>query len=48
MVKECILNTGKLPSIGLPRNSVVRITVRPDMNLAVYSEHKALNEVSMS
>ena len=36
MVKECILSTGKLPPEGLPRNSVVRITDRPDMTSAVY------------
>ena len=36
MVKECILSTGKLLLGGLPRNSVVRITDRPDMTSVVY------------
>ena len=32
MAKECILSTGKpLPAGGMPRNSVVRITNRPDI-----------------
>ena len=36
MAKECTLSTGKLSLGGLPRNSVVRITDRPDMTSAVY------------
>ena len=33
----CMLSTGKLPLGGLPRNSVVKITDRPNMTTAVYS-----------
>ena len=48
MAKECSLNTGKLALVGLPRNSVVRITDlritdRPDMTSAVYCGCKATN-----
>ena len=31
-----MLSTGKLPLVGLPRNSVVRIIDRPDIPFAVY------------
>ena len=33
--KECALSTGYLPRIGLPRNSVDRITDLPNMSSAV-------------
>ena len=33
MAKECVLNTGKLHSGGLPRSSVVRITDHCDHQL---------------
>ena len=46
MVTECTLNTVELPRGGLPRNIVVRITDRPDMTLAVYRGHKALNQTN--
>ena len=35
MAKEYALSTGYLPKGGLPRNSVDRITDRPDMTSAV-------------
>ena len=35
MAKGCAVSTGYLPRGGLPRNSVDRITERPDMTLAV-------------
>ena len=35
MAKGCVLSTGYLPQGGLPRNSVDRITYRPDMTSAV-------------
>ena len=35
MAKGCALSTGYLPQGGLPRNSVERITDRPDMTSAV-------------
>ena len=41
MVKGCALSTGYLPRGGLPRNSVDRITDRPDMTSAVDRGHKA-------
>ena len=43
MAKECALSTCtcKLPLGGLPRNSVVRITDRPDMTSAVDHGRKA-------
>ena len=31
MKKRCVLSTGNLPRGGLPRNSVDKITDRPDM-----------------
>ena len=40
MGKWCALSTGKLPRGGLPRNSVDRITDRPDMTSAVYRGRK--------
>ena len=36
-----MLSTGNLPRGGLPRNSVDRIIVRPDMTSAVYRGRKA-------
>ena len=39
------LSTSKLPLGGLPRNSVVRITDRPDMTSAVYHGCRATNKV---
>ena len=41
MAKGCALSTGYLPRGGLPRNSVDRITDRPDMTSAVDSGRKA-------
>ena len=42
MAKECALSTGKLPLVGLPRNSVARIfTDRHKMISAVYHGRKA-------
>ena len=41
---ECIPSTGKLPSGGLPRNSVVRINDHSDMTSAVYRGHEATNQ----
>ena len=38
MAKECTLSTGNLPPLGLPTNSVVRITDRHDRTSAVYHE----------
>ena len=38
------LSTGKMPLGGLPRNSVVRITDRPDMTSAIYPGCKAKNQ----
>ena len=35
MAKGCALSSGYLPQGGLPRNSVDRITDRPDMTSAV-------------
>ena len=43
MAHERALSTGKLPLGGLLRNSVVRITRHPDMNLVVDCEHKLSN-----
>ena len=36
MTKGCALSTDNLPRGGLPRNSVDRITDRPDMSIHVY------------
>ena len=41
MAKGCALSTGNLPRGGLPRNSVDRITDRPDMTSAVEHGRKA-------
>ena len=41
MAKGCALSTGYLPRGGLPRNSVDRITDRPDMSSAVDRGRKA-------
>ena len=46
MRKNVHLSTGKLPLGGLPRNSVVRITDRPDMTSAVYLGDKTLNQTN--
>ena len=46
MVKGCVLSTGYLPRGGLPRNSVDRITDRPDMTLAVDRGHKASTQTN--
>ena len=35
MAKGCALSTGYLPRGGLPRNSVNRLTDRPDITAAV-------------
>ena len=40
MAKWCALSPGKLPRGGLPKNSVDRITDRPDMTSAVYRGRK--------
>ena len=39
-------SSGKLPLGGLPWNSVVRIIDRPDMTIAVYRGHKAINQTN--
>ena len=44
MAKGCALSTGYLPQGGLPRNSVDRITDRPDMTSAVDRGRKASTE----
>ena len=41
MAKGCALSAGYLPRGGLPRNSVDRITDRPDMTSAVERGCKA-------
>ena len=41
MATGCVLSTGYLPRGGLPRNSVDRITDRPDMTSAVDGGRKA-------
>ena len=41
MAKRCALSTGYLPQGSLPRNSVDRITDRPDMTSAVDRGRKA-------
>ena len=41
MANGCALSTGYLPQGGLPRNSVDRITDRPDMTIAVDRGRKA-------
>ena len=44
MAKECALSTGKLPRGGLHRNSVDRITDRPNMTSAVDHGRKELTQ----
>ena len=44
MAKGWALSTGNLPRGGLPRNSVDRITDRPDMTSTVDSGRKALTQ----
>ena len=46
MAKGCALSTGYLPRGGLPRNSVDRITDRPDMTSAVDRGRKASTETN--
>ena len=45
MAKGCALSTGYLPRGDLPRNSVDRITDRPDMTSAVGRGHKASSQI---
>ena len=44
MAKGCALSTGFLPRGGLPRNSVFRISDRPDMTSAVDRGRKSLTQ----
>ena len=44
MAEECALSTGNLLRGGLPRNSVDRLTNRPDMTLAVDRGRIALTQ----
>ena len=46
MAKGWALSTGNLPRGGLPRNSVDRITYRPDMTSAVDRGRKALTQLN--
>ena len=46
MAKGCALSTGYLPQGGLPRNSVDRITDRPDMTSAVVRGRKASTQTN--
>ena len=46
MAKGCALSTGYLPRGGLPRNSVDRITDRPDMTAAVDRGRKASTQTN--
>ena len=46
MAKGCALSTGYLPRGGLPRNSVDRITDRPDITLAVDRGRKASTQTN--
>ena len=46
MAKRCALSTGYLPLGGLPRNSVDRITDRPDMTSAVDHGRKASTQTN--
>ena len=46
MAKGWALSTGNLPRGGLPRNSVDRITDRPDMTSAVDRGCKALTQLN--
>ena len=47
MVKICALSTGNLLRGGLPRNSVDRITDRPDMTSDVYRGRKASTQTKL-
>ena len=44
MGKRHALSTGYVPRGGLPRNSVYRLTDRPNMTSAVYRGRKALTQ----
>ena len=46
MAKGCALSTGYLPRGGLPRNSVDRITDRPDITSAVVHGRKASTQTN--
>ena len=46
MAKGCALSTGYLPRGGLPRNSVDKITDRPDMTSAVDRGRKASTQTN--
>ena len=46
MAKRCALSTGNLLRGGLPRNSMDRITDRPDMTSAVYRGRKASTQTN--
>ena len=46
MAKGCALSIGHLPRGGLPKNSVDRITDRPDMTSAVDRGHKASTQTN--
>ena len=46
MAKGWALSTGNLPRRGFPRNSVDRITDRPDMTSAVDRGRKALTQLT--
>ena len=48
MAKGWALSTGSLPRGGLPRNSVDRITDRPDMTSAVDRGRKALTQQQLN
>ena len=48
MAKGRALSTGNLPRGGLPRNSVDRITDRPEMTSAVDRGRKALTQLNLS
>ena len=46
MAKCCALSTGYLPREGLPKNSVDRITDRPDITSAVDRGRKASTQIN--
>ena len=48
MAKEWALSTGNLPRGGLPRNSVDRITDRPDMTSAIDLRCQALTQTKQT
>ena len=48
MAKVCVLSTGYLPRGGLPRNSVDRLTDRPDMTSAVDRGRKASTQTNQT